>query len=451
MVQVKIIVSAAIVALLSFAAAQTRETKTPDAPREAAVPSFYRDVLPILQQHCQGCHRSGEIGPMPLVSYENARSYSLEIANVAAKKKMPPWFADPRYGHFSNDPSLTPKEIQKLAAWADANAPAGDPKDAPLPRQWTDGWNIPQPDVIVKMPTPVALPAHGDVEYTYEIVPAGFTEDKWVQMSEVRPSSRENVHHAVVYIRPPDSKWLRHAPAGVPFTASDMTDEDSRHGAHWTDSDILLVYAPGSSPDQWPVGMAKFVPAGSDLVFQMHYTTHGHAASDQTSIGMVFAKQRPAQRVITLQLTNDHFVIPPGANDYRVEAHGTLPNDATLLSFFPHMHLRGKQFDYNIVSANGSIETLLRVNYDFYWQLSYRLAEPRLLKAGTMLQAVALYDNSRGNSHNPDPDASVRWGDQTYDEMMVGFFDVAVRADLDKWHYFIRPDAAPEKPPGETH
>jgi hypothetical protein len=183
----------------------------------------------------------------------------------------------------------------------------------------------------------------------------------------------------------------------------------------------------------------------------MHYTTHRHAASDQTSIGIVFARQRPAQRVLTLQLTNDHFVIPPGADDYRVEARGTLPNDATLLSFFPHMHLRGKQFDYNIVGADGSVETLLRVNYDFYWQLSYRLEEPRLLKAGTMLQAVALYDNSRGNSHNPDPDASVRWGDQTYDEMMVGFFDVAVRADLDKWHYFIRPDAAAEKPASQSH
>jgi hypothetical protein len=296
------------------------------------------------------------------------------------------------------------------------------------------------------MPKPVALPAHGDIEYTYEIVPTGFTDEKWVQMSEIRPTSRENVHHAVVYIRPPDSKWLRHAPVGVPFTASDMTDEDSRHGAHWTDSDILLVYAPGSSPDNWPAGMAKFVPAGSDLVFQMHYTAHGHAAGDQTSIALVFAKKPPAQRVITLQLTNDHFVIPPGADDYRVEARGTLPNDATLLSFFPHMHLRGKRFDYNIVGAKGSIETLLRVNYDFYWQLSYRLAEPRALKAGTMLQAVALYDNSRNNPYNPDPDASVRWGDQTYDEMMVGFFDVAVRADLDKWKYFIRPGALPEKP-----
>ena len=383
---------------------------------------------------------------MPLVTYDDVRTRANKISAAVSQRKMPPWFADPRFGHFSNDPSLTPDEIHKIVAWANADAPAGNPKDAPPPREWVQGWNISEPDVIVKMPKPVALPADGDVEYTYEIVPTGFTENKWIQMSEIRPSSRENVHHAVVYIRPPDSKWFRHAPVAVPFTASDMTDEDSRHGAHWTDSDILLVYAPGSSPDQWPAGMAKFVPAGSDLVFQMHYTTHGHATGDQTSIGIVFAKKPPAQRVITLQLTNDHFVIPPGVDDYRVEARGTLPNDATLLSFFPHMHLRGKQFDYNIIGADGSIETLLRVNYDFYWQLSYRLAEPRMLKAGTMLQAVALYDNSRKNPHNPDPDASVRWGDQTYDEMMVGFFDVAVRADLDKWKYFIRPGTPPEKP-----
>ena len=435
-----------VIVLAIFAAAQARVEKLPAKPADGAPPVFYRDVLPILQQHCQGCHRAGEIAPMPLVTYDDVRLRANKIATAVTQRKMPPWFADPRFGHLSNDPSLTPDEIHKIVAWANAVAPAGNPKDAPPPREWVQGWNIPEPDVIVKMPKPVALPADGDVEYTYEIVPTGFTENKWIQMSEIRPSSRENVHHAVVYIRPPDSKWLSHAPVAVPFTASDMTDEDSRRGAHWTDSDILLVYAPGSSPDQWPAGMAKFVPAGSDLVFQMHYTTHGHATSDQTSIGIVFAKKPPAQRVITLQLTNDHFVIPPGVDDYRVEARGTLPNDATLLSFFPHMHLRGKQFDYNIVGANGSIETLLRVNYDFYWQLSYRLAEPRILKAGTMLQAVALYDNSRKNLHNPDPDASVRWGDQTYDEMMVGFFDVAVRADLDKWKYFIRPGQPAEKP-----
>jgi hypothetical protein len=445
-VPLKISILATAIVLVIFAAAEAHVTKVQAKPSDATTPLFYRDILPILQQHCQRCHRTGEIAPMPLVTYEDVRSRAHEIAIAVAERKMPPWFADPSFGHFSNDPSLTEAEIQKIVAWADADAPTGNPKDAPPPREWVEGWNISQPDVIVKMPKPVALPARGDVEYTYEIVPTGFTEDKWVQMSEIRPSSRENVHHAVVYIRPPDSKWLRHAPVGVPFTASDMADEDSRHGAHWTDSDILLVYAPGSSPDNWPAGMAKFVPAGSDLVFQMHYTTHGHPASDQSGIGIVFAKKPPAQRVITLQLTNDHFVIPPGVDNYRVEARGTLPNDAILLSFFPHMHLRGKQFDYNIVGANGSIETLLRVNYDFYWQLSYRLTEPRALKAGTMLQAVALYDNSRNNLHNPDPDASVRWGDQTYDEMMVGFFDVAVRADLDKWKYFIRPGVPPKKP-----
>jgi hypothetical protein len=437
---------AASIALMIFAVSPSHVTKVQVKATEATPPVFYRDILPILQQHCQSCHRAGEIAPMPLVTYDDVRSRAHEISIAVAKRKMPPWFADPRFGHFSNDPSLTAAQIQKIVAWADADAPAGNPQDAPAPREWVQGWNISQPDTIVKMPKPVALPAHGDIEYTYEIVPTEFSEDKWIQMSEIRPSSRENVHHAVVYIRPPDSKWLRHAPVGIPFTASDMTDEDSRHGAHWTDSDILLVYAPGSSPDNWPAGMAKFVPAGSDLVFQMHYTTHGRTVSDQSSIGIVFAKKSPVKRVITLQLTNDHFVIPPGADDYRVEARGTLPNDATLLSFFPHMHLRGKQFDYNIVSAGGKIETLLRVNYDFYWQLSYRLAEPHAIKAGTMLQAVALYDNSRNNLHNPDPDASVRWGDQTYDEMMVGFFDVAVRADLDKWKYFIRPGTPPNEP-----
>jgi hypothetical protein len=402
-------------------------------------PTFYRDVLPILQQHCQACHRPGEIAPFPLVTYDQTHRWAGQIRDAVRQKKMPPWFADPQFGHFSNDPSLTPQDVDTLSSWALADAPAGNALDAPLPPHWAVGWNIPQPDLVIEMPKPVALPAHGDVEYTYEIVHTGFKEDRWVQKSEVRPSSREHVHHAVVYIRPPDSTWLRQAPVGAPFTASSLGDEKLRHDAHSTTSDMLLVYAPGSSPDLWPDGMAKFVPAGSDLVFQMHYTTNGHAGHDQTSVGIVFAKEPPNQRVITLQLTNSSFVIPPGVDNFRVEAHGTLPNDATLLSFFPHMHLRGKRFEYNLIHPDGSvIETLLRVHYDFYWQLSYRLGEPRFLKAGTELQAVAWYDNSRRNPHNPDPDSSVRWGDQTYDEMMVGFFDIAVPASLDKWHYFIR-------------
>lgn len=383
---------------------------------------------------------------MPFVTYEQTRSFSRAIANAAGKKSMPPWFADPAFGHFSNDPSLTPQEISTLVSWAHADAPPGNATDAPPLRDWTPGWLISPPDRIVRMPKPVALGAHGDIDYTYEIVPTHFTEDRWVQFSEVRPTSRESVHHAVVYIRPPGSSWLKHAPIGVPFTGADMTDEQDRNDTHFTTADILLVYAPGSSPDTWPDGTAKFIPAGSDLVFQMHYIARGHRTSDQTSVGLVFAKKPPTQRVLTLQLTNDHFVIPPGVPDFRVEVHGSLPNDAMLLSFFPHMHLRGKRFEYNLLQAGLPPETLLRVNYDFYWQLSYRLAKPRALRAGAVLQAVAWYDNSRNNPHNPNPHAAVRWGDQTYDEMMVGFFDVAVPAAIDKSRFFVRPDSSAKNP-----
>jgi mono/diheme cytochrome c family protein len=411
-----------------------------------SVPTFYRDVLPILREHCEVCHRSDGIAPVSFDTYDQACRYAPAIRAAIQAKSMPPWFAVNGIGHFSNDPSLTPEQIATLDAWTAAQTPMGNPHDAPPPRHWAASWSIPQPDAILKMPQGVALPETGDVDYTYEIVPTHFTQDRWAQMTEILPSLRSNVHHAVVYIRPPDSQWLRHAPVGRPFTAESLTDPADRRGAHWTASDVLLVYAPGSSPDQWPDTMAKLIPAGSDLVFQMHYTTNGHPATDQTSVGLVFAKRPPASRVLTLQLTNDHFVIPPGAPDYRVEARGTLPNDALLLSFFPHMHLRGKRFEYNILhrenSATGApvykSETLLRVNYHFHWQMSYRLAQPLPLKAGTELQAVAWYDNSPKNSHNPDPQAAVRWGEQTYDEMMVGFFDVAVAPDLDKARYFIR-------------
>jgi hypothetical protein len=408
-----------------------------DAADEQA--TFYRDIEPILERHCQSCHRPGEIAPFSLVTYEETKPWANEILHAIENRKMPPWFADPCCGHFADDPSLSTAEVEKIADWVKTGAPAGNKKEAPPPRHWTEGWNIAVPDLVLKMPVAVKLPATGDVEYTYEIVPTNFSEEKWVEMSELRPSARDHVHHAVVYIRPPESKWLRGAPVGVPFTASTLHDPHLMHEAHETTSDLLLVYAPGSSPESWPEGMAKFVAAHSDLIFQMHYTTNGHAVRDQTSLGLVFAKQAPKQRVLTLQLANDHdtIPIPPNTDNYRVEVSGTLPNDATLLGFFPHMHLRGKKFEYNILHADGTRETLLRVNYDFYWQLSYRLAEPRLLPAGTKLEAVAWYDNSRANRHNPDPDSAVQWGDQTYNEMMVGFFDVAVPASMDKEHFFL--------------
>jgi hypothetical protein len=419
--------------------------------KHLTTPTFYRDVVPILQQHCEVCHRAGGMAPMPLQTYPEAKRYAAAIAASAKNKSMPPWFAVAGIGQFSNDPSLSPEQIATLSAWAAENAPAGDAKDAPPSIHWAEGWTIVQPDLVLAMNKGASIPVDGDVDYTYEIVPTHFVEDRWIQSVEILPSLRANVHHAVVYVRPPNSNWMHHAPIGVPFTADELTDAGDRRGAHWTDADVLLVYAPGSSPDEFPPNMAKFVPAGSDLVFQMHYTTNGHAGTDTTRVGIRFAKAAPQKRVLTLQLTNDHFVIPPGATDYRVEARGTLPNDALLLSFFPHMHLRGKRFEYNIVHPNlpvsnlnergpdkNSVETLLRVNYHFHWQMSYKLAKPLALKAGTELQAIAWYDNSKNNPHNPDPNAAVRWGDQTYDEMMVGFFDVAVEGNIDKNKFFDR-------------
>ena len=424
---------AAVFSVLLIGAAKPHPKPSP------AAPTFYKDVLPILQNQCQACHRAGEVAPMPLVTYKDVKPWAASIRMAVEAKTMPPWFADPRYGKFSNDPSLTGEQIATIARWVDAGGPEGSPKDAPPPKHWASGWNIDAPDKVIPMPKPVAIPASGEIEYTYEIVPTGFTRDMWVQESEIRPSSPQYVHHAVVYIRPPNSNWLRQAPVGVPFVASDFKDPKLRAEAHETTTDMLLVYAPGSQPDQWPAAMAKFIPAGSDLVFQMHYTANGHAGADQTSVGLVFAKQKPSQRVLTLQLTNHTFIIPPREDDYRVDVSGTLPNDCTLLSFFPHMHLRGKRFEYNILNPDGSVgETLLRVNYHFHWQLSYKLAQPRFLKAGTRLQAVAWYDNSEDNPHNPDPNVEVRWGGQTYEEMMVGFFDVAVPADMDKELFFVR-------------
>ncbi|HKM67259.1 MAG TPA: hypothetical protein VJX70_08845 [Candidatus Acidoferrum sp.] len=407
-------------------------------PAPERPPTFYRDVLPLLQAHCQVCHRAGGIAPIAFESYERTRGYAAAIQMATQNRSMPPWFAENGVGHFSNDPSLDDEEIAMLAAWAAAKAPPGNPADAPPPKKWADRWTIPAPDLEIKMAEPVRIPAGGDIDYTYEILPTHFQEGRWVQASEILPGLPEHVHHAVVYVRPPDSPWLRHAPVGRPFTAAMLTTAEDRRNAMWTDSDILLVYAPGSTPDNWPAGMAKFIPAGSDLVFQMHYTTNGKAGNDLTRIGLIFAKEPPAKRILTLQLTNDHFVIPPGVPDYRVEARGTLPNDALLLSFFPHMHLRGKRFEYNIIHRDKSVEPLLRVHYHFHWQMSYRLAEPLALKAGTELQGVAWFDNSKDNPHNPDPTAAVRWGEQTYDEMMVGFFDVAVDSRLDKPRYFQR-------------
>ena len=292
------------------------------------------------------------------------------------------------------------------------------------------------------MPKPVTIPADGDVEYTYEIVPTHFTEDKWVQMAEVHPSSPQYVHHAVVYIRPPDSNGCGTRPLACPSPLRPCSDPQDRLDAHGTTSDSAAGVCAGQFAGSLAGRNGKVCSGriGPGFPDSLHHQWQRRAAIRPAS-AWYSRRRRRSSACITLQLNDHAFIIPPGADDFRVEAQGTLPHDATLLSLFPHMHLRGKRFEYDIVQPDGSIEPLLRVNYHFHWQLSYRLAEPRLLKAGTRLRAVAWYDNSRNNPHNPDPDATVTWGDQTYQEMMVGFFDVAVPAKMDKEQFFVRPGA----------
>ena len=335
-----------------------------------------------------------------------------------AREPAPRFLATPR---FLNDRRLTAAEIATLAGWADSGAAKGDPRDAPPPREWPDGWNIGQnmgnPDQIFEIPKAFTVPAKGEVEYQYFAVPTGYKEDRWVQGIEVRPGSRKAVHHVVVYIREPGSTWTRGP----------------------TKADILQVWAPGTAAEIWPDGMAKLIPAGSDLVFEIHYTPNGKPTVDRTRVGLVFAKSPPAKRVMTLQMSNERFVIPPEERNYRVTVWGSLPNDALVLGFFPHMHLRGKAFEFTRIRDDGQPETLLKVShYDFYWQLAYRLAKPLELKKGTRLQWIAWFDNSANNPRNPDPSAEVRYGQQSREEMMIGFFDVAVDANVDKSRFFIR-------------
>lgn len=353
---------------------------------------------------------------MPLTTYKETRPWAKALREAVEERKMPPWFADPCCGTFSNDRSLTAAQIQTIADWVDSGAREGDPREAPPRRIWPEGWNIPTPDAVFQIPA-FAVPAKGDVAYQYFIVPTGFTGDRWVQAVEVRPGSPKSVHHAVVYIRPPGSTWTRGP----------------------TKADILEVYAPGTAPEVWPDGMAKFIPAGSSLMFEIHYTTNGNAATDRTKVGLIFAKKPPQKRVLSLQMTNDTFEIPADDPNYRVTVWGSLPNDALVLSFFPHMHLRGKSFEFTRLRDDGQPETLLKVShYDFYWQLSYKLAHPIAMKKGTKLVWIATYDNSVNNPRNPDPTADVRYGEQSWQEMMVGFFDVAVDANVDKKKYFVR-------------
>ena len=404
----------------------------------ATVPTFNKDVQPIMANRCQGCHRSGEIGPMSFMTYAEVRPWAKAIKQSVATRKMPPWFADAHYGKWSNDRSMSQAEIETLTAWVDGGAPEGESADKRAPREFVDGWNIPTPDYVVEMTKPFPVPANSKVDYQYIVIPTNLKEDKWVQMVEARPSDRSVVHHIVVFIRDPKSKWLRgEAEPGVPFVPA-RTGKDRRLDVGGGGNEILHIYTPGNLPDIWKPGQAKMVPAGADLVLQMHYTSTKKDTQDQTKIGMIWAKDPVKERIMTIAAGNDNFEIPPGADNHRVAGTMTFPNDATVLSFFPHMHLRGKGFEYNLIRGDEK-ETLLKVNkYDFNWQLTYKLETPLVAKPGMKIEAVGYFDNSPNNPYNPDPKAKVQWGEQSWEEMMYGFFDLSVDARHDRRSWISR-------------
>jgi hypothetical protein len=280
------------------------------------------------------------------------------------------------------------------------------------------------------------VPASGTVDYTYFVVPTGFTEDKWVENVEVRAGNSKVVHHIVVEVIPPGVQYLTEAKRGEPFVPQHKQrphQPDTGQGAlELASMEVAGVYVPGGVPYYLKPGQARLIPAGSDLVFQMHYTTNGKAATDRSRVGFQFAKQPPRERVVNTLLTNRNLHIPAGDGDHAVFAKVTLQADSTLLALFPHMHLRGKAFEYRATYPNGETETLLSVpRYNFNWQLTYYLQQPKTLPKGTVLECVARYDNSPNNPFNPDPAQDVYWGDQTWEEMLAGFVDLAMPVQMD--------------------
>lgn len=391
----------------------------PDSPV-----TWSNQIVRIVQAHCQHCHRPGEIGPFPLLTYEDALGWEGMIAEVVSEGRMPPWHADPHYGTFANDARLRDEEKEQILTWAAHGAPEGDPADLPPPREFPDGWQIREPDHVINMADePFNVPAEGIVEYQYFVVDPGFKEGRWVQAAECRPGNRAVVHHINVFILRPEmaNSWTREG----------LTNE------------LFWGYAPGISANQLPRGMARYLPPGSQLVFQMHYTPNGTLQQDRSCLGLVFAEPDDVRREVRAVLAvNSLFEIPPGAADHLVQSWYDFDQEAILVSLTPHMHLRGKSFEYIAHYPNGSRETLLHVpRYDFNWQNDYVLAEPRVIPQGTRVQCVAYFDNSADNPSNPDPTAKVTWGDQTFDEMMIGYLHIAVPKP--KAHVAAASDARP--------
>lgn len=377
------------------------------ATRSEGKVTFTREVARILQKNCQECHRPGQIGPMALIDYDDVTAWSGMIREVVSDRRMPPWYADPKHGKWSNDRRLNTEDYETLLAWIDQGMPRGKDEDMPPPRPFPEGWKIGKPDLVISIPTEFEVPAkmpRGGVPYKYLWVETNFDEDKWIERAEAKPGAPEVVHHILAFIVPPGKRFIPGNP----------------------DTPVLCGMAPGEQPFMLATGSAKFIPKGSRLLFQMHYTPNGKAQKDRSSIGLIFAKEPPQRKVVTLPVYNLLFRIPPGDPNYLVEANWTFKQDGYIVGLMPHMHVRGKDYLLKATYPDGKEETVLNVpRFNFNWQGVYRPVEPLRMPKGTKLHAVAHFDNSADNPNNPDPRAAVFWGDQTWEEMMIGWIDFA--------------------------
>jgi mono/diheme cytochrome c family protein len=376
------------------------------AARAESTPTFARDVAPIFYKSCAECHRPTMFAPMSLITYDEARPWIRSIKEKVTSRQMPPWGADPAHGTFKNDPRLTDAEIATIAAWVDGGAPRGNDADLPARPQFADGWTIGKPDAVFSMQDEFKIPATGTIEYQYIRIPVNLPEDRWLQALEIRPGARTHVHHVIAFTQP----------AG----------EDIRPGGALGPSNIGGV-TPNKPGVVFDPGVARLLRGKSDIILQMHYTTNGTEAVDRTSVGVIFAKEPPKKLQAGGMALNPRFVIPAGDANHEVRATQALARDTVLTSLTPHMHVRGKDMTYIAHYPDGTSETLLSVpKYDFNWQITYQLAQPKVLPKGTQVEVIAHYDNSPGNKFNPDPTKDVRWGDQTWEEMMIGFFGTIV-------------------------
>jgi hypothetical protein len=395
----------------------------PSAAGGAPAPrlTFTKDVAPILYRNCTGCHRPGEIAPMSLLTYEDARPYARAMRDEIGQGHMPPWHADAPAGTFENERRITDDEKKTILDWIASGAAKGDPKDMPPQPEYTRGWSIGKPDVIFEMQEAYKIPAKGAVAYEYFYIPTNFTEPKFVQAIEIRPGNRSVVHHVLVqYIARPDmtrTPVLKFNPEYQRLPEEVLGDRRPRR-QEGMPTRLIATYAPGTSTQIFRQGTALRLEPGGTLELQMHYTANGTAASDRTRVGLIFSKDPAPREVRPSAFYNGSFTLPAGAPDTRVPCEVTFQQDATIYGLFPHTHVRGKSWEYTLVLPDGTSRSILSVpHYDFNWQTYYMFKEPLQVPKGAKILSVASYDNSPANKHNPNPKVDVKWGDQTWEEM----------------------------------